>query len=74
MKSFFVWRRNDGHIGVTTYMPRDYITGGSEPIISGGERPGFGLPVTFERLAEFDEFENALFYTNNLHAPSTNVR
>jgi hypothetical protein len=47
VKSYFVWRRNDGYIGSTVFMPTGWI------------QPGDGKDVTFDLLGEFDDWDGA---------------
>ena len=54
---YYVWRRSDGYISASCYMPAAYTTGGSEP--APGSRPGSGIPVTFIKLGEFDKWGEA---------------
>ena len=50
---YFVWKRNDGHIGVALgSMPTGWTTGGAYRTFEGA-----GQPVTFEKLAEFPSWE-----------------
>jgi hypothetical protein len=54
---YIVWRRNDGYIAATAnHMPQNWLTGGSDPGPGETHRPGSGVPVTFEFLAEFPEW------------------
>lgn len=53
--SYFVWRRNDGYVDASlNCMPGNYVTGGAYQTLAGG-----GQPVTFEKLGEFDTWEEA---------------
>jgi hypothetical protein len=56
-KVYFVWRRNDGHIGASANgMPQNYVTGGADPEKGSTVRASQGIPVTFEKLGEFTEW------------------
>lgn len=41
--TYYVWKRNDGYVASTTYMPKDYITKS-------------GNAVSFELLGKFPEW------------------
>jgi hypothetical protein len=56
---YIVWRRNDGYVAATVGMPDDYVTGGSDPLPGTRERIGSGIPVTFEKLGEFVDWNSA---------------
>ena len=47
--SYFVWRRNDGHVGATrNFMPKGWI------------QPNDGKPVTFEHLGTVEKWDDAI--------------
>ena len=57
---FIVWQRDDGYIGATAgYLPRNTVTGGSEPLPGETIRPGSGIPITFEKLGQFEQWQDA---------------
>jgi hypothetical protein len=57
---YLIFRRNDGYINCSlNTLPHDWVTGGADPEYPGGPREGAGIPVTFEKLGEFDTFLEA---------------
>jgi len=47
---FYVWKRNDGHVNCTKgHMPINYFPGNNSL-----------KEITFEKLGEFEEWEDAL--------------
>lgn len=68
MDKYFVWRRNDGQLGASVNgMPRDYVTGGvyetakesAERRAKGLPLEGAGIPVTFEKIGEVENWDDA---------------
>ena len=68
MAKFVVWRRNDGYVGASAcYCPRNYVTGGVYETYKESEErrkkglplEGAGIPVTFEAIADFDNWDEA---------------
>lgn len=53
---YIVWKRNDGYIGASCgSLPNGWITGGAYKTFEGA-----GKEVTFEQLAEFDDWQKVL--------------
>lgn len=61
MPKIVVWKRNDGYIGCSLYLPQDWLTGGTDELDEQGKRKGSGIPVTFEQLAEFPEWNREVY-------------
>ena len=45
-RTYFVWKRNDGHVASTCYMPRNFIGANKKE-------------TTFDLLGSFDDWQDA---------------